>query len=183
MSIKGFIYNDFSVEIPLYYKKIGYLPLSDSTYGNLQSVLDDFNRIPIAGDVFDVVAETSEGTYVLWKLKVVSFEAQTYDNNGTQDIIYILKKSYISSVSLSNNSSETISYSSGEGISIDDNNIISVNTATEKTVGGLRIWQEDGYLCLSTQLYYAFDNIQTENTLTISGSVDAKVENSGLVIN
>ena len=49
---------------------------------------------------------------------------------------------------------------------------LKLEPATEKTFGTVRVWEEDGYICLSTEPWVAFKNVQAEKVLTIQGSAE-----------
>lgn len=73
-------------------------------------------------------------------------------------------------------------YTAGEGLNLTDGGEFSVASATETKLGGLRVWEEDGYLCFSTEPYMAFVNSMNDSMLTMSGVWLAQQEGSTLNI-
>lgn len=74
-------------------------------------------------------------------------------------------------------------YSAGEGLTLNEENQFSVSPAQEKTFGAVRVWEEFGYVCISTEPYITFKNYQEGDTLTIIGAIDSKFVDGTLTMN
>lgn len=70
----------------------------------------------------------------------------------------------------------------GEGVNFDAENKINVIPATKKSFGGIRVWEEDGYLCFSNETYSKFINILSDRRLTLNGTWESRQEGSVLTI-
>lgn len=65
----------------------------------------------------------------------------------------------------------------GENISIDENNVISatVSAASKETLGVVRVWIEDDYLCLSTDKYVRYHKVLSDNTPQQIADISAEI--------
>ena len=72
-------------------------------------------------------------------------------------------------------------YDAGEGLSL-DNNTFSVKTATKKTFGAVRVWEENDTLFISTEPFVPFVNTQQDNKILIDGVQEASFDGSTLTL-
>lgn len=71
----------------------------------------------------------------------------------------------------------------GEGLNLDDENKLNVSPSLEETFGGLRVWEEFGYLHLSTEPYVPAQNERIKNSLVLRISQNSYVDGDNLIIN
>lgn len=86
-----------------------------------------------------------------------------------------------------NSIKDLMALKAGEGIKI-ENNVISstvkIESASEKTLGTIRAWVEDDFICFSTEPWVAFKNkVEDTDILKIQGSQDVSQINGILVLN
>lgn len=138
-------------------------------------------------DINEAIKSIKDNTYTKEEVDKIAnnipkFNAQIVTELPTQNIsattIYLISKTdtenndYYDEYMYINNAWEMIG-----------NTKIDVAPATERTFGTVRIWEEDGYLCISTQDWIAFVNTQTESSLVIQGSQSVQQQANYLTIN